>query len=75
MGFRAGRDDMDKRQTLPLSGIEPRILGRPPRARVQGCTNPGRQVTVATTNKFCTVAPNICGSLAKNLFHVTLFGA
>ena len=36
----------------------------------QGCTNPGCQVAWAT--KFYTVAPNIRGSLVRNLFHVTL---
>jgi hypothetical protein len=34
----------------------------------QECTNPGWQVTVAT--KFCTVAPNICGSSVWNLLYV-----
>jgi hypothetical protein len=33
------------------------------------CTNSGRQVAVA--NKFCMVAPNICGSSGWNLLHVT----
>jgi hypothetical protein len=36
----------------------------------QGCTNPGHQVARAT--KFCTVAPNICGSWAWNLLDVTV---
>ena len=35
---------------------------------IQGCTNPGRQVAVAT--KFCAVAPNICGSSVWNLLLV-----
>lgn len=35
---------------------------------LQACTNPGRQVPMAT--KFCTVAPNICGSSVWNLFRV-----
>ena len=35
-----------------------------------GCTNPGDHVTRAT--KFCTMAPNICGSSIRNLLHVTL---
>jgi hypothetical protein len=36
----------------------------------QGRTNCGRQVAVGT--KFCTVAPNICGSSARNLLHIIL---
>jgi hypothetical protein len=36
----------------------------------QGCTNPERQVAVAT--KFLTVAPNIWGSAVWNLLHVVL---
>jgi hypothetical protein len=36
----------------------------------QRCTDPGRQVAVAT--KPCTVAPNICGSPVWNLLHVTI---
>lgn len=35
----------------------------------QGCTNPGRQVAVATD--FYMVATNICGSSAWNLIFVT----
>ena len=35
----------------------------------QGRTNPGRQV--ARSTKFCTAAPNMCGSLVWNLLHVT----
>jgi hypothetical protein len=31
----------------------------------RGCTNPGRQLSRVT--KFCTVAPNICGSLRMEL--------
>jgi hypothetical protein len=33
----------------------------------QGCTNPGR-----LANKFCTVAPNICGFSVWKLLDVTL---
>jgi hypothetical protein len=36
----------------------------------QGCTNPGCQVTMATT--FCMVAPSICGCTVWNLLLVTL---
>ena len=36
----------------------------------QGCTNPGRQVAVAT--KLRTVARNVCGSSLWNLLHLTL---
>ena len=36
----------------------------------QGCTNPGHQVARAT--KFCTVAPNICGSSVWYLLDVTV---
>jgi hypothetical protein len=36
----------------------------------QGCRNPVRQVAQAT--KFCTVAPDICGSSEPNLFHFIL---
>jgi hypothetical protein len=36
----------------------------------QVCANPGFQVFVAT--KFCTVAPNVCGSSVWNFLHVTL---
>jgi len=36
---------------------------------IQGCTNPRHQFAMVT--KFCTVAPNICGSLVWNLLHVT----
>jgi hypothetical protein len=39
----------------------------------QGCTNPGSQITMATT--FCTAAPNICGSPVQNLLRVTLLAA
>ena len=35
----------------------------------QGRTNPGRQV--ARSTKFCTAAPNMCGSSVWNLLHVT----
>ena len=35
---------------------------------MQGCTNRGRQG--AQINKFCTVAPDICGSSLLTLFHV-----
>jgi hypothetical protein len=35
-----------------------------------GCTNYGRQVAMET--KFCTVAPNICGSSVWKLLPVTL---
>jgi len=35
----------------------------------QGCTNPDSQVTMMT--KFCTVAPNICGSSVLNLLYIT----
>ena len=35
----------------------------------QGCTNTWRKVAVET--KFCTVAPNICGSFVRNWLHVT----
>jgi hypothetical protein len=38
-------------------------------APYQGCTNPGRQVAVE--NKFCMVAPNICGSTVRN-FLITI---
>jgi hypothetical protein len=37
----------------------------------QGCTNPGRQVTLATT--FCTVVPNICGFSVWNAIYVTFW--
>jgi len=36
----------------------------------QECTSPERRVAVAT--KFCTIAPSICGSSARNLLHVNL---
>jgi hypothetical protein len=36
----------------------------------KGCTNPGRQVAMAT--KFWMVRPNICGFSVRNLLHVTL---
>jgi len=36
----------------------------------QGCTNPGRQVSVAT--KYRTVTRNACGFSVLNLLHVTL---
>jgi hypothetical protein len=36
----------------------------------QGCTNPGRQVAVAT--KLRTVERNVCGSSLWNLLHLTL---
>jgi hypothetical protein len=35
----------------------------------KSCKNPGRQVARAT--KFCTVAPNVCGSSVWNLPYVT----
>ena len=37
---------------------------------IQRCTNPGRQVAMAT--EFCTVASNICVFSVRNLLHVTL---
>ena len=36
----------------------------------QSCKNHGRQVAMAT--KFCTVAPNICGSSVRDLLQVSL---
>jgi len=36
----------------------------------QGCTNPGRQLTVET--KFCMVASNISLSSVWNMLHITL---
>ena len=48
-------------------------IGRPVEKilrRSQGCTNPGRQVSVTIT--FCTVMPKICGSSVWNLLHVTI---
>jgi hypothetical protein len=38
---------------------------------VQGCTNSGHQIAQVT--KFCILACNIHGSLARNLLHVTLW--
>lgn len=38
--------------------------------RIRRCTNPGHQVARAT--EFCSVAPNILGSLEWNLLCVTL---
>ena len=35
----------------------------------QGCTNPARQVAMAT--ELCMVAPNICGTTLRNLIHFT----
>jgi len=35
----------------------------------QGCTNPGRQLTVET--KFCMVATNISLSSVQNVLHIT----
>jgi hypothetical protein len=40
---------------------------------MQVCTNPGPQLAQAT--KFCTMAPNICGSSIWNLLHVTLLAS
>jgi hypothetical protein len=40
---------------------------------MQGCTNPERQVAVATA--FCTAEPNICGSSVGNFFHVTFLAS
>jgi len=37
---------------------------------MQGCTNTGRQVAVAT--KLSTVAPNVCGSSVRKWLHVIL---
>ena len=37
---------------------------------IQGCTNPRRQVSMAT--KFCTVAPKICRAWILNLLRLTL---
>ena len=36
----------------------------------QGCTNPGRQVAMAS--KYFTVTPNIFGPSVCHVFHVTL---
>jgi hypothetical protein len=35
----------------------------------QGCTNPGRQVSLTT--KFIMVEPNVCGSSVWNLLRIT----
>ena len=40
------------------------------RDKTQGCQNPGSQVAVV--NKFCTVAPNICGFSTSKSLYVTL---
>ena len=42
-------------------------------ALYQGCTNPGRHMTMATT--LCTAAPNICVSPVRNLISVNLLAA
>jgi hypothetical protein len=39
----------------------------------QGRTNPGRQV--ARSTKFCTAAPNMCGSSVWNFLHVTFLAS
>jgi hypothetical protein len=50
--------------------IQPCIYLRSNHPVQQGCTNSKHQVTMAT--KFCTLLPNICGSSARNLLHVTV---
>ena len=57
--------------TQQLSGFSGRATKL--QALRQGCTNPGRQITMATT--FCTVPPNICGSPLESLLRVTLLAA
>jgi len=57
--------------TQHLSGFSGRATKL--QALCRGCTNPGRQITMATT--FCMVAPNICASSVQNLLSVTLLAA
>jgi hypothetical protein len=53
----------------PLQAVVPHDDGGGGDDDNQGCINPAKQVT--WPNKFCVVAPNICGSSVWKLLYVT----